>query len=156
MIEFEIHIMTKDLLPMVMEIEGESHIHPWTIKNFEDSIDAGYWAYIFRSRKSQQKSILGHMVFMPGVEELHLLNITISKIYRRNDIAKRALLAIEPIALEKNLTRIFLEVRVSNLPAINLYRSLQYEEISLRKGYYPSLKGLREDALVMSKQLIRS
>jgi len=155
MIEFEIQIMTKDLLPMVMEIEGESHIHPWTIKNFEDSIDAGYWAYVFRSKESQQKSILGYMVFMPGVEELHLLNITVSKIYRRNDIAKRALLGIEPIALEKNLTRIFLEVRVSNLSAIHLYRSLKYEEISLRKGYYPSLNGLREDALVMSKQLIQ-
>ena len=156
MIEFDIEIMTKDHLPKVIDIENKSHLHPWSIKNFEDSIDAGYWTYIFKPTGSQRDEILGHMVLMPGVDELHLLNITISEMFRGQGIGKGALRAIEPIAFERGLTRFFLEVRVSNLAAIHLYRSLEFKDISLRKAYYPMLDGVREDALIMSKELIRS
>ena len=47
---------------------------------------------------------------------------------------------------------LFLEVRVSNTRAIALYRSAGFQEISRRKGYYPTRDG-REDAIVMQKLL---
>ena len=49
--------------------------------------------------------------------------------------------------------QLFLEVRVSNVPAQGLYRKLGFVEISRRKGYYPT-NGGREDAIVMQKALL--
>ena len=95
---------------------------------------------------------------MPGVEELHLLNITICPEYRRKNIASRTLFAIEETGLSKGYHRILLEVRRSNLPAINLYEKLGYQLIGARKDYYPSTiqgNNSREDALVMEKVLVR-
>ena len=48
-----------------------------------------------------------------------------------------------------------LEVRPSNTAAVALYRKLGYEEIGVRKNYYPAdpQLGTREDALVMAKSI---
>lgn len=161
MIDFEISIMTVEDLPEVMKLESVSHSHPWTQKNFEDSIGSGYWAYVLKdkSRLSNpaQLSPIGHAVLMPGVDELHLLNITVSKELRRQKIAQRTLKAMEPLAIERGLKQIILEVRVSNLGAIELYKSLGFQEIATRKNYYPASVGSgREDALMMAKILIDS
>jgi ribosomal-protein-alanine N-acetyltransferase len=91
---------------------------------------------------------------MPGVEELHLLNITIDPRYRRNKIASQALIALEKIGLEKGYARVLLEVRKSNTLAIGLYEKLAYRLIGARKDYYPmdsNHQSVREDAMVMEK-----
>lgn len=161
MIDFEIAVMKLENLPEVMKLESVSHSHPWTLKNFEDSIASGYWTYILKdkSRRPNETQLcpIGHAVLMPGVDELHLLNITVSKELRRQKIAQRTLKAMEPLAIERGLKQIILEVRVSNLGAIELYKSLGFQEIATRKNYYPASVGPgREDALMMAKILIDS
>ena len=96
---------------------------------------------------------------MPGVGEIHLLNITVLPTYRRHQIANRALRTIEPIAKKASMQKCLLEVRVSNLPAISLYKQLGYHEIARRKDYYRAgfdVNGvlLKEDAIIMVKELI--
>ena len=63
--------------------------------------------------------------------------------------------AIEGVAAQQNIPRILLEVRPSNTGAFNLYQKLGYEQIGLRKNYYPANEqtGAREDALVMAKSI---
>ena len=142
-------------LDVVCQLEFASHSHPWTNGNFLDSIKSGYWCYVLISTKSPSE-ILGHAVLMPGVDELHLLNITVSERYRRQKIAYRTLLAMEPIAKERLMGSIFLEVRKSNYSAIHLYQSLGYHELSIRKNYYASKTregNAREDAIVMIKKI---
>ena len=62
---------------------------------------------------------------------------------------------MDEAALSRSIQSIFLEVRVSNEPAIRLYEKLGYEQVGLRKDYYPLTSGGREDAIVMKKRLIR-
>jgi ribosomal-protein-alanine N-acetyltransferase len=155
MIDFEISRMTLDDLPEVMVLEANSHAHPWTQKNFEDSIESGYWAYILKTKSEELvDKLIGHAVLMPGVDELHLLNITVAKDMRRQKIAQRTLKAMEPLALERDLKQVILEVRVGNIEAIALYENLGYKEIARRKNYYPAAAGGREDAIIMTKVLI--
>jgi ribosomal-protein-alanine N-acetyltransferase len=160
MIDFEIAVMTLDDIPNVMKLESVSHSHPWTQKNFEDSIASGYWVYVLKSKSLQKDTeakgiYIGHAVLMPGVEELHLLNVTVSKDFRRQKVAQRTLKSLEPLAIERDLKQIILEVRVSNVGAIELYKSLGFHEIATRKNYYPAAIGPgREDALMMAKTLI--
>lgn len=150
-------------LDAVLEIEAISHIHPWTKGNFSDSLAAGHWAYCIRPQVDQtikgsylDSAILwAYCVLFPAVDELHLLNITVSPKLRKLGLASRMMAAIEGVAAQQNMPRIILEVRPSNIAAITLYQKLGYEQIGIRKNYYPAdpQLGIREDALVMAKSI---
>lgn len=152
------------LLPMalkdldeVISIEKQSHVSPWTIGNFTDSLHAGYWAYSLRQLAVDDEArdpLLGYCVLMPVLEELQLLNITIAPDFQRRGLARKILRVIQDAAQSKSFTDIFLEVRVSNLPAISLYQTMAYQEVGRRKDYYPLPNGQREDALLMKKSLV--
>jgi ribosomal-protein-alanine N-acetyltransferase len=150
-------------LDSVLAIEDISHLHPWTKGNFSDSLAAGHWAYCIRPELDQAVKgsyldpavLWAYCVLFPAVDELHLLNITISPKLRKLGLGKRIMSAIEGVAAQQKMPRIILEVRPSNLAALGLYQSLGYEQIGLRKNYYPHnpQTGAREDALVMAKSI---
>jgi len=150
-------------LDAVLEIEAVSHLHPWTKGNFSDSLAAGHWAYCIRPQLDQaikgsylDPAVLwAYCVLFPAVDELHLLNITVAPKLRQLGLASRMMSAIEGVAAQQNMPRIILEVRPSNVAAIALYQKLEYEQIGIRKNYYPAdpQLGSREDALVMAKSI---
>ena len=55
-------------------------------------------------------------------------------------------------ARKNDMGSIFLEVRASNAAAIHLYDKLGFNEIGLRRDYYPAING-REDALVLAHEI---
>lgn len=150
-------------LDAVLEIEAVSHLHPWTKGNFTDSLAAGHWAYCIRPQVDPaikgsylDPAILwAYCILFPAVDELHLLNITVSPKLRQLGLASRMMAAIEGVAAQQKMPRMILEVRPSNTAAVALYRKLGYEEIGMRKNYYPAdpQLGTREDALVMAKSI---
>ena len=155
--------MTAADLDSVLAIESVSHIHPWTKGNFSDSLAAGHWAYCVRPQlvNAVKGSYLdpnilwAYCILFPAVDELHLLNITVSPKLRRLGIGLKMMNAIEGVAAQQKMPRIILEVRPSNESALRLYQNLGYEQIGARKNYYPidSANGMREDALVLSKSI---
>lgn len=150
-------------LDEVLKIESVSHIHPWTKGNFSDSLAAGHWAYCIRPQSGQMVKgsyldpaiLWAYCILFPAVDELHLLNITVSPHLRKLGLGKRMMAAIEGVAAQQKMPRIILEVRPSNSPALALYQKLGYEQIGVRKNYYPASPetGLREDALVLAKSI---
>ncbi|MBU3582401.1 ribosomal protein S18-alanine N-acetyltransferase [Polynucleobacter sp. 15G-AUS-farblos] len=150
-------------LDAVLEIESISHLHPWTRGNFSDSLAAGHWAYCIRPQLDQavrgsflDPNILwAYCILYPAVDELHLLNITVTPKLRKLGLGSRLMTAIEGVAAQQKIPRIILEVRPSNSDAVNLYQKLGYEQIGVRKSYYPADKtsGTREDALVLAKSI---
>ena len=155
--------MTVADLDSVLAIESVSHIHPWTRGNFSDSLAAGHWAYCVRPQLAESikgsyldpEILWAYCILFPAVDELHLLNITVSPKLRRLGIGIKMMNAIEGVAAQQNMPRIILEVRPTNEAALKLYQSLGYEQIGLRKNYYPvdATSGLREDALVLAKSI---
>lgn len=155
--------MTEADLDSVLLIESVSHIHPWTKGNFADSLAAGHWAYCVRPQLVDAikgsyldpEVLWAYCILFPAVDELHLLNITVSPKLRRLGIGVKMMNAIEGVAAQQKMPRIILEVRPSNIVALKLYQSLGYEQIGVRKNYYPvdSVSGLREDALVLAKSI---
>lgn len=150
-------------LDEVLKIESMSHIHPWTKGNFSDSLAAGHWAYCVRPQLDQvvkgsyldPEVLWAYCILFPAVDELHLLNITVSPQLRKLGVGRRMMAAIEGIAAQQKMPRIILEVRPSNVAAVTLYQKLGYEQIGVRKNYYPlnAQTGTREDALVMAKSI---
>ena len=150
------------LLPMavrdlddVIAIEKRSHLSPWTIGQFSDSLDAGYWAYTLKKLglEDAPDQTIGYCILMPSLDELSLLNITVDPDHRRQGWAEKILSVMEDQALQKNFKTVYLEVRASNQAAIHLYQKIGYEQVGIRKAYYPVHESAREDALVMKKEL---
>lgn len=134
-------------LDEVVELERQSQAFPWSRRNFEDALAAGYPAWVLRI----SDALVGFCVAMPTPDDVHVLVIAISADHRRQGLGKRLLAQVEQLAIDHGVDRVLLEVRPSNLKALAFYRQTGFERIGIRRGYYPAGKGAREDALVMAR-----
>jgi [ribosomal protein S18]-alanine N-acetyltransferase len=134
-------------LDRVMAIEVQAYPFPWTRGNLIDSLAAGYVAEVLLDPDA---ALVGYFVAMRGVDELHLLNLTVAPHRQGQGHGRRLLAAVEARAREGRLARLWLEVRVSNERAQQMYRSRGFVQSGLRRGYYPAPGSRREDAVVMS------
>ena len=137
-------------LERIMRIEERAYPYPWTLGIFQDCLkQKTYHAYIYQP----DQQILAYCVLSVAVGELHILNITVEPSHQQQGLGKRLLATAEQIGHSLGAQDCFLEVRPSNTPAIHLYLAQGFNEIGLRKNYYPAKHG-RESAILMAKTLI--
>tara|TARA_B100001559_G_scaffold273758_1_gene243410 strand:+ start:237 stop:731 length:495 start_codon:yes stop_codon:yes gene_type:complete len=132
----------------VVAIEEESNPFPWTIKNFKDCIEKGYYSLVLK----EDIKVIGFAILSVSTEESHLLNIGLTSLKRGRGLGRELLEKMIMAAEVMGSKKIFLEVRISNVIAIDLYKASGFKEVGLRKKYY-RLKEGREDAILMSKSL---
>ena len=146
--------MTVQQLEAVLAIELQAYTFPWTRGNFIDSLAAGYPAQVLYGAQGE---LLGYFVAMDGVEELHLLNITVAPAAQGRGHARFMLDELCALGRAKRAQQIWLEVRESNQRARAIYAHCGFAHIGLRRGYYPASRSThasgREDAVVMSLAL---
>ena len=140
--------MTAADLDTVMTLETAVYPFPWTRGNFIDSLAAGYVAQLLQDGRDER--LLGYFVALAGVDEMHLLNITVAPAHRRQGHARRMMDALIERSRAARAHRIWLEVRVSNDVALAVYQRWGFREQGMRPGYYPAAHGRRENAVVMS------
>lgn len=140
--------MTEARLPEVVAIEGRAYGHPWTRGNFADSIRSGYNAQLLCAGET----LLGYFVAMKGVDEVHLLNITVAPQFQGQGWGRVMLDALALWSRGQGAQWLWLEVRTSNARAQQIYQRYGYRRVGERKNYYPADHG-REDAIVMSLKL---
>ncbi len=140
--------MRQQDLPAVLEVERAAYDQPWSENIFQDCLRVGYYCVVsdFDGR------IVGHGIMSLGVGECHLLNICIHPDYQRRRLGNQLVNYLLDLARWKKIRMAFLEVRVSNQAAYKLYTRLGFDEIGVRKNYYPSPGG-REDALILALDL---
>ena len=142
--------MTADDLDRVMEAELRAYSFAWSRGNFQDSLKSGYAAELL---ESATRVLLGYYVAMPGVDELHLLNLTVVPDFQRCGLGRELLDRLEAQARQRGLAAVWLEVRASNARARYLYGARGFVERGVRRGYYPAGGLRREDAVVMKLDL---
>jgi ribosomal-protein-alanine N-acetyltransferase len=135
-------------LDAVAALEATLQTFPWSRGNFADSLTAGYSVWVLRLGGE----LIGFSVVMRVIDEAHLLTIGICKRYQGQGYGARMLRHAMECARLGGASKLFLEVRPSNERAVELYRHFGFQQIGLRKGYYPAVIG-REDALVFDKEL---
>jgi len=140
--------MTAADLDAVMSLETGVYPFPWTRGNFIDSLAAAYVAQLLRDGRDGR--LLGYFVALAGVDEMHLLNITVAPAHRRQRHARAMMDALIERSRVTRAHRIWLEVRVSNDVALAVYQRWGFREQGVRPGYYPAAHGRRENAVVMS------
>ena len=137
-------------LPEVVIIEKAVTAFPWSLKNFQDCLKAGYQAWVFSSETGE---IIGFTILQKVVDELHLLNVCVRQQYQGRGLGRFILNFIINYARDSSFSLVVLEVRSSNSRAQKLYRKVGFNEISVRKDYYPTQIG-REDAILMGLDLL--
>jgi ribosomal-protein-alanine N-acetyltransferase len=139
--------MTVADLQTVVAIEAEVYDFPWTRGNFIDSLAAGYLARVLHAGAG---ATVGYFIAMKGVDEMHLLNLTVAPSEQGQGHARRMLDELVGLCRQQHADRLWLEVRQSNARARALYLRYGFRDIGVRRGYYPALHSRREDASVMS------
>ncbi len=148
-VEARFEALAERHLEAVLQIEQRAYAHPWARGNFLDSIQTGYQAQLLLA----DETLLGYFVAMKGVDEVHLLNITVAPEHWGQGWAHVMLDALTIWARGQGADWLWLEVRAGNLRALKVYESQGYRRVSVRKSYYPAGQGEREDAVVMSLRL---
>jgi [ribosomal protein S18]-alanine N-acetyltransferase len=141
--------MTLADVPAVLALEQAVYPFAWTRGNFIDSLAAGHVAELLRDG---QGALAAYSVSLPGVGEMHLLNLTVAPDWRRRGLARTLLDALVARCRAEGRARLWLEVRRSNLRAQAVYARYGFVTIGERRGYYPAVHG-REDAVVMRLEL---
>lgn len=135
--------MQFDDLDEVMQIEEASFSVPWTAN--------GFFTFLIREdalflSAVEEEEIVGYIGLIMAGPEADITNVAVKESCRRKGVGKLLVGEMLRLAKDRGVEDIFLEVRVSNDPAIRLYRSFGFEPVGLRKDYYEQP---REDASVM-------
>ena len=142
-------LMAQGDVDAVLAIEQAVQRFPWTRGNFADALNSGY---ICRVDEAEEGGIRGYAILMPAADEAELLNIGVAAAQQRKGLGRAMLAEMLDAARARQLHRVFLEVRPSNVAAIALYRSAGFNEIGVRRGYYQNANG-SEDAITMACDL---
>lgn len=141
--------MTRADLPAVVSNENSAYFRPWTLGVFSDCLDSDYGCWVME----REDQVVGHGILNVAAGECHLLNVCVGAKSQRSGLGRRMVEHLLVQAAKLRAERVYLEVRPSNLIAYKLYISMGFDEVGVRKGYYPAESG-REDALVLTRKLL--
>ena len=129
----------------ITAIENRVFRHPWNKNQIQQELkqENGKLVYV-----EIEEKIMGYIMVRVVEKEAQILNIAIDLPFQHRGYGKKLLQnTLHELGTE---TDVFLEVRVSNLPAIKLYSEFNFEEIGVREQYYSD----GENAIVMYRKAV--
>lgn len=135
-------------VPAVLDIERQGYSYPWSEAVFLDCFKDSYRLV----GVCHGGVLVGYAITAYVVDEAHLLNLCVHPRFRGEGVGRYLLKQVLASAAHEGMVRLLLEVRISNVPAVELYRREGFEDLGVRPDYYPSSDG-REDARVMARTL---
>lgn len=127
--------MTQDDVPQAVEIEKQIFSRPWTTENFLDSLKLADTIFLV-AQKEDSEEILGYCGCYQSFDEGNITNVAVKESARRQGVAQGLVSAVLEEGKRRGICNFFLEVRVSNLPAITLYEKLGFKTAGIRKDFY--------------------
>lgn len=134
----------------VVEIEKNCFSQPWSEKSFEDSIQRDDTIFLVCQ---EEANVMGYIGMYVSFDEASITNVAVSPLHRKKGCGEALILEAKKAAKERAVETIFLEVRVSNEPAISLYKKTNFQNLGIRKKFYEHPV---EDAYIMSCALTDS
>ena len=145
MIKINLETLKQEHIPSIMEIESVSFgKYHWSEKSFLTEIDNKLSHYFVATDENAR--VISYCGFWNILGEGHITTFAVRNELRGNKIAEQMMIYILDKALELGIKWFTLEVRASNLPAINLYKKYGFETNGIREKYY---QDNNEDALIM-------
>ena len=134
----------------VADLEGVSFTHPWSRLQIREAILAGdpLVVLVLRTPEPRGRSLVAYCIFQVAGGEMDVHTLAVTPSWHRRGIGRWMLSRALEIGSRRAAEVAFLEVRQGNQAALGLYRSLGFEVVSSRAGYYDRP---REDAFVLRK-----
>ena len=142
----ELTVWTKEDTAAVAELEKQCFSDPWSADLFESAFASPFFHGLVAKVNGE---IIGYACQTVLFEDAEILNVAVAPSSRGNGIGKALMLGMIKEAKTLGAEKMFLEVRVSNVSALALYRGLGFQDGYIRKRYYED----GEDALTMSLAL---
>ncbi len=127
------------------EIEQQAHLVPWSFGTLKNNQGDRY----LNLKLIENNQIIGFAICQTVLDEANLFNIAILPNYQGCGFGKLLLGELIFQLKERGVQTLWLEVRESN-PARFLYEKIGFNEVDIRKNYYPKPSGGRENAVVMA------
>ena len=130
----------------VMEIEGKVFTMPWSRWMFQrEMVNRDNRSHFLVARSGSE--LIGYIGFWLAMDnEAHIVTIAVRDDFRRKGVASVLMASALAWAVHLDADKATLEVRVSNIPAQELYKKFGFETIAIRQKFYSDTG---EDAYVM-------
>jgi len=139
---------TKDDITNLVALDKELYIAPWKESDFLYELETNPYAYYLKMIDKETKEMMGYIGFWITFEKAQITKVSIAKKYQGHGLSKLLMADVENRIKLASCENITLEVRVSNVVAINLYTSCGFKTVATRKKYYEN----GEDAYLMLKE----
>lgn len=136
-------------LPEILAIERAAYDYPWSEGIFRDCLRVGYRSF---GAADTNGDLMGYGLLSVTVGEAHVLNLCVGPLHRRKRVASQLLWRMLEQAQREGADTLMLEVRSSNKGAMTLYENMGFNQIGVRRRYYPAANG-REDALLLARAI---
>lgn len=133
----------------LFEIEQAAHITPWTMGTLKNTHGDRY----VNLKLLQDDNIVAFAICQTVLDEATLFNIAVEPSQQGRGLGKMLLLDLIERLKARGIMTLWLEVRESNHIAKTLYEQLGFNEVDIRKNYYPTKDNKRENAIVMALYL---
>ncbi|NYB73908.1 ribosomal protein S18-alanine N-acetyltransferase [Sedimentibacter hydroxybenzoicus DSM 7310] len=137
----------RDDLDQITEIEKTCFSLPWSRESYERELDNKLAYY---QCAEENGVVMGYMGMWRILDECHITNVAVLPQYRKKGVATHLINKMIEICKCSEITQMTLEVRESNIPAINLYKKFGFLEHGKRPRYY---QAPIEDAIIMWKRI---
>ncbi len=137
----------KDLEPIIA-IEKRAFPNPWPRMAFLRCLELNCYCWVFEL----DAQIIAYAVMAIEQDYAHILNFCVRTKVQRRGLGRRLLVHLLETAQREEARLAFLEVRPSNHAALQLYRSMEFEETGKLSAYYRGSQG-QKDALVLVRKL---
>ena len=132
--------------PQIALLERECFADPWSQQSIASELHNPLSLWLVAQ---EGQTLLGYVGSQTCLDETDMMNIAVSPASRRQGVARALIEALVSALRERGSKQLTLEVRASNGPARQLYESLGFLQVGLRKNYYRNPK---EDALILRKE----
>jgi len=151
---FALQAADDDDVPALMALERLCFSHPWTARNFREAMADPEHGLVLVLRgpappEDQGRGLLAYCSFQTVVDEMHIHNLAVDPARQGRGLGRRLLELSLAVGVRRGAQRALLEVRQSNWSAQRLYRSLGFQGVAVRRGYYAHPA---EDALLLEKR----
>jgi ribosomal-protein-alanine N-acetyltransferase len=136
--------LTVEDLPEVMRIERLAFSHPWPEEAFREFVSGDSWVI------HEDDVLAGYIICHSVLDESTIVNIAVDPPRQHCGLGRAMLEHAIRFLAQAGIKHIYLDVRVSNAIALNLYLQYGFKRLGLRRNYYTHPD---EDALVMVKSI---
>ena len=145
--DYIIRSITEADVPFLADLENKCFSNPWTENMLLSELEKERCDFFVLAESGEIKGYFGSYIIL---DECYIANVAVHPSSRRKGFGKALVRHAVNNAESNGCSFVSLEVRESNIPAINLYSSVGFEKAGLRKSFYSDPT---EDGLIMTRYL---